>query len=72
MPTRRIRPSYAALALGYSLIGHEAVPDAFQRTKAAIDKALELDPNLAEAHEALAEVKLYQEWDLPGAERESR
>ncbi len=61
--------SYAALALGYSLIGHEAVPDAFQRAKAAIQKALELDPNLAEAHEALAEVKLYQEWDLPGAEQ---
>jgi TolB-like protein/Tfp pilus assembly protein PilF len=61
--------SFAALALAYSLIGHEAVPGAFERAKAATHKALELDPNLAEAHEALAEIKLYEEWDFPGAER---
>ncbi len=60
---------YAGLALGYTLIGHEAVPDAFQRAKAAMLKALELDENQAEAHEALAELKLYKEWDLPGAEQ---
>jgi hypothetical protein len=50
------------------LIGHEVVPDAFQRAKAGIDKALELDPNLTEAQEALVEVKLYQGWDFRGAE----
>jgi TolB-like protein/tRNA A-37 threonylcarbamoyl transferase component Bud32/Flp pilus assembly protein TadD len=63
---------YAGLALGYSLIGHEAAPDALTRGKAAAIKALELDDTLAEAHEALAEIKLYQDWDWAGAEQEFR
>ena len=38
--------------------------------KAAAQKALELDPDLAEGHISLAYVKLSYDWDLPGAERE--
>jgi serine/threonine protein kinase len=59
---------YAGLALGYSLIGHEAIPDNLIPAKAAALKALELDPNLLEAHEALAEIKLYWDWDWTGAQ----
>src|SRR6516225_11090245 len=35
-------------------------------------KALALDPNLAEAHAYLGAVKLWYDWDWPGAEREIR
>lgn len=34
------------------------------------EKALEIDDSLAEAHTSLAFVKLYYDWDWPGAERE--
>jgi TolB-like protein/Tfp pilus assembly protein PilF/predicted Ser/Thr protein kinase len=38
--------------------------------KAAIDKALELDNTLAEAHERLALYRCWVEWDWEGAEKE--
>jgi tetratricopeptide (TPR) repeat protein len=61
--------SYAALALGYSLTGHSNAPSpsAYPRARAAALTALKLDDMLADAHEVLAEVKLYYEWDFPGA-----
>ena len=59
--------AYAGLALGYSLIGHEAEPDAYSLSKTAALKALELDSTLAEVHESFAEIKLYSEWDIAGA-----
>jgi len=63
--------AYAGLALGYAIMGHDTrpPPDALPRAKAAALKALELDDTLAEAHEALAEVRIYYDWDLAGAER---
>lgn len=61
--------AYAGLALGYSLVGHSTGPrEAFPRAKEAVLMALELDPDLAEAHAALAEIKLYYDWDWKGAE----
>lgn len=61
---------HAALALGYSQYGHEAgAPgEFFPSAEAAARRALELDPGSAEAHEAMAETKLYWEWDWVGAE----
>jgi len=55
---------YAMLALAYDTIGHSErpLPDAFEKSKAAVQKALELDETLPEAHEALAEIKLYSDW----------
>jgi Tfp pilus assembly protein PilF len=38
--------------------------------KAAIDKALEIDNTLAEAHETLASYRKWIEWDWEGAEKE--
>ena len=62
--------AYAGLALGYATLGHGPEPpaDAWPRAAAAATRALTLDPDLAEAHAALAEIKLYVEWDWQGAE----
>ena len=59
---------YAALALGYCRIGHgtSPPPDAFARAKAAALKAEELGGTLAETEAALAQIKLFKEWDWAG------
>jgi TolB-like protein/Flp pilus assembly protein TadD len=66
--------AYAGLALGYATLGHGVAPpdDAWTRARAAAMRAVALDPNLAEAHAALADVKYYYEWDWEGAERAFR
>ncbi len=40
-----------------------------EKAKAASARALELDPTLAEAHSALAQIQMLLEWDWQGAER---
>jgi TolB-like protein/DNA-binding winged helix-turn-helix (wHTH) protein/tetratricopeptide (TPR) repeat protein len=44
--------------------------EAFPRARAAITKALELDPDLGEAHTTLAFIDLYYEWDWAAADHE--
>ena len=66
--------AYAGLADVY-LFGSAAgagLPqqEAHRRGKEAATKALSLDPQLGEAHAALAGVLLYDDWDFAGAERE--
>jgi serine/threonine protein kinase/tetratricopeptide (TPR) repeat protein len=63
--------AYAGLALGYASIGHSIAPtpDAWPRAREAALRALMLDEALAEGHAALADVKLYYEWDWEGAEK---
>ncbi len=63
---------YVGLALGYCMMGHggpESALEAFPLAKAYALKALELDETLADAHSALAQTKLYYEWDWEGAEK---
>lgn len=62
--------AYAGLALGYITSGHgpEPLPDAWPKAAEAAQRAIALDPGLAEAHAALADLKLYVEWDWAGAE----
>jgi len=55
---------YTKLFVGNHMDADEALPKA----EAAAMKALELDERLPEAHSALAEVRLYREWDWVGAE----
>lgn len=43
-----------------------------QKAREAVERALELDPDLAEAHSALGLVRFYFEWDWAGAEAEFR
>jgi len=59
----------------YSLLGSIGIdgmrPDkAMPLAKAAAEKALKMDPDLAEAHVSLAYVKLSYEWDLDAARKE--
>ncbi len=62
---------YAALALSYCRIGHgtNPPPDAFERAKAAALKAEELGGTLAETETALAEIRIFEEWDWAGGGR---
>ena len=62
--------AHAGLAYGYANIAHSPFPgDAYPKAKAAADLALQLDPELAEAHLAVAMYREYYEWDFEGAEQ---
>jgi TolB-like protein/Tfp pilus assembly protein PilF/predicted Ser/Thr protein kinase len=66
---------YAGLALAYPIIYHGpggTIPprEGFPRARAAALKALELDESSAQAHLALAAIKVYFDWDWTGAEKE--
>ena len=63
--------AWAGLAYGYGELGHSPFPEegAYPRAKAAADRAIELDPNLAEAHLAVAMYQMYYEWDFAAAEQ---
>jgi tetratricopeptide (TPR) repeat protein len=66
-------PAYAGLADTYSMMSNYglAVPtEAMPRAKAAAVRAIELDPNLAAAHNALADVAEDYDYDWRTAEKE--
>jgi TolB-like protein/DNA-binding winged helix-turn-helix (wHTH) protein/Flp pilus assembly protein TadD len=68
-------PAYAGLADCYQVmvnLNQLAPQDGFLRARAAVEKALELDDSLAEAHTSLASIKGDYEWDWHGAESEYR
>jgi DNA-binding winged helix-turn-helix (wHTH) protein/tetratricopeptide (TPR) repeat protein len=65
--------AYVGLADCYAILGvfGAAAPDeVFPRALAAVNRALEIDSKLGEAHASLGHIKLQYERDLPGAERE--
>jgi TolB-like protein/DNA-binding winged helix-turn-helix (wHTH) protein/Tfp pilus assembly protein PilF len=73
----RIDPScalaYTGLADTYSILGDHkflAPYESFPKARAAAQRALELDENLAEAHAAMALVLHAYDWDWQGGERE--
>ena len=57
--------------LGFRSSGAEA-DDYYAKSKAAANKALALDPELAEGYAALATVKRIYDWDWEGAEKDFR
>ena len=68
-------PAYAGMADCYGSLGYASYvspEDSFPRAKAAANKALELDPNLAEAHASLGFALMYYDWDFRAAENEFR
>ena len=70
-------PSYAGLADCYALLGSAPYTDiapmeAFPKAKANAQKAIELDPNLAEAHVSLGYTSLVYDWNYPESEKEFR
>ena len=65
--------SYAGLAQSYIVLPFYAVTsqvDAYAKAQNAAVTSLALDDSLPEAHLAIAELKLYRDWDFKGAERE--
>jgi len=68
-------PAYVGLAHCYNELGSfRWVPpqDAYLSAKAALNKALQLDETLAEAHDGLGWLSWRYDWDWPTAEREFR
>lgn len=63
--------AWSGLAYGYGELGHSPFPEegAYKRAKAAADRAIELDPGLAEAHLAVAMYLMYYEWDFAASEQ---
>ncbi|MCI0402423.1 MAG: protein kinase [Acidobacteria bacterium] len=70
--------AYVGVADSYAMLGSDIVSSALPPHearplgKAAALKALELDPNLGEAHASLAAAYQYYDWDWAAAEREFR
>jgi tetratricopeptide (TPR) repeat protein len=66
-------PAYAGLADCYAQLGYGSYispEDAFPRARAAAQRALDLDPALAEAHASLGYALMYYDWNFTGAEAE--
>jgi DNA-binding winged helix-turn-helix (wHTH) protein/TolB-like protein/Flp pilus assembly protein TadD len=66
---------YAALAYMYGMLGYSGVlapADAFPQSRAAALRALEIDETDVSAHVWLGLVRLFYDWDWPGAEVEIR
>jgi TolB-like protein/DNA-binding winged helix-turn-helix (wHTH) protein/Tfp pilus assembly protein PilF len=65
--------AYAGLADSYTLLAlYGASAGALTAARESAQKALQMDDSLAEAHTSLAAVKILNEWDWSGAEREFR
>jgi TolB-like protein/Tfp pilus assembly protein PilF len=65
--------AYAGLADSYQLLvfhGGLSPNDYCPKARAAAERAIAIDDDLAEAHTALAYVRLYYDWDWVGAEAE--
>ena len=62
--------AYAGLALGYVTLGHSpaATPEVWDLARAAALRSVTLDSSLAEAWAALADMRVYYEWDWDGAQ----
>ena len=66
-------PAYGGMAEAYSWsagVGFMTAQESLPQAEAAANKALQIDPNLAMAHHALAWVKYALKWDFPAAEKE--
>ncbi|PYY06912.1 MAG: hypothetical protein DMG69_21565 [Acidobacteria bacterium] len=65
--------AYSGLADAYTALGYTSFSsprDAFPRARELANKALGIDPSLAEARASLAYARLYYDWDWEGAEQE--
>jgi len=65
--------AYAGLADCYvqlMIFTHLPPKEAYSKAKAATEKVLEIDNNIAEAHQALARLRSYYDWDWKEAEKE--
>jgi TolB-like protein/DNA-binding winged helix-turn-helix (wHTH) protein/Tfp pilus assembly protein PilF len=70
-------PAYAELAMAYFWLGNPeqggpSARETMPQAKAAVARALQLDPSLARAHMAKALIVLGSEWNWSGAEEQYR
>ena len=67
-------PAYSGLSDAYQFVAFNspARAELYAKAKAAAQKALELDPTLAEPHASLGLIAMNYDWDWPAAEREFR
>jgi len=70
-------PAYAELAMAYFWLGNPeqggpSARETMPKAKAAVTRALQLDPSLARAHLALGLIVLTSEWNWSGAEDQYR
>ena len=67
-----IAPAYAALAEAhiwlYSSVGVLPAIESVPQARSAVERALELDPALADAHKVRALIAMNHDWDRRGAE----
>jgi TolB-like protein/DNA-binding winged helix-turn-helix (wHTH) protein/Tfp pilus assembly protein PilF len=69
----RYAEAYSGMADAYTVLGYTsywAPKDSFPKAREFANKALQIDPSLAEARASLGYVKLYYDWDWRGAEEE--
>lgn len=67
--------AYTGLADAYmwqASFTSDADAELYRKAKTSTNKALELNPNLADAHSALGRIKYSHEWDWAGAEKSFR
>jgi TolB-like protein/Tfp pilus assembly protein PilF len=71
----RLDPGYARAWAGLARVhitqtdrGYDAPHEALRKGRQAVEKAVELDPNLAEAHAELGWIRTNYDWDWPGAD----
>lgn len=67
--------AYAGLANCYvvlPMVTTVSTEDSYPKAMQAAEKAIALDDSLAQAHLAAAEIKLYADWNFPGAEKKFR
>jgi TolB-like protein/DNA-binding winged helix-turn-helix (wHTH) protein/Flp pilus assembly protein TadD len=66
--------AYAGLADSYSILGSDVLPAGVASSKAhvAANRALQLDPTIAEGHAELGLVEFYYDWNWTGSEQEFR
>jgi tetratricopeptide (TPR) repeat protein len=68
-------PAWSGLSLAYGAQaseGYSPIADGYEEARKAAVRALELDPNLAEAHVALSVVRRVYDWDWAGADASSK
>ena len=71
----RIDPEYARAWVGLAVAhsrqgdwGFVPVDEGYGKARREVEKALQLDPNLAEAHGAMGRIKTLYDWDWTGAD----
>ena len=60
--------SLAAAHMAQADGGHVPIDEGYRKARGEVEKALELDPNLAEAHAGLGWIRMTYDWDWSGAD----